>query len=84
MFYFVLFARRFHKPNFSPNNQMYSQRLGFEYGKKRLEKLEKMQVIQTINIRRKKKKNTNDTNVITTSTEAAVNQNRNCHMLPCC
>lgn len=82
MFYFVLFARRFHKPNFSPNNQMYSQRLDFEYGKKRLEKLEKMQVIQTINIRRKK--NTNDTNVITTSTEAAINQNRNCHMLPCC
>ena len=47
MFYFVLFARRFHKPNFSPNNQMYSQRLDFEYGKKRLEKLEKMQVIQS-------------------------------------
>ena len=47
MFYFVLFARRFHKPNFSPNNQMYSQRLDFEYGKKRLEKLEKMQLIQS-------------------------------------
>ena len=26
---------------------MYSQRLDFEYGKKRLEKLEKMQVIQS-------------------------------------
>ena len=47
MFSFVLFARRFHKPNFSPNNQMYAQRLDFEYGKKRLEKLEKMQVIQS-------------------------------------
>ena len=41
MFYFVLFARRFHKPNFSPNNQMYSQRLDFEYGKKKIGKIGK-------------------------------------------
>ena len=93
MFYFVLFARRFREPNFSPINQLYSQRLDFETGKKRLQKIQMIQ--QTLANQdspgtysplfklQQQQKNTNDI-VITISTEATINQNRNCHMLPCC